>query len=305
MENDVTNLHLHTVSDAQLDRYPGNRPFSYVNCLDPPIILPNNSKITLLEIEFPSDLIANDDRCLMEIFVWTKERPTKTRKGIKLFYGKRYVRHLGKESFTNGKDLSACLNNVIFLCDDYLKHKNQKLFSYDSKIDRIIFNGSDNSFCTLKFHGQLLRVCGAEKKYQARDWLILGQNKEKLSYRFNKELRFFHPDFRQKLVSDEVNRNSFPYAPILHQKINSIFVYCNLFSQSFVAGKGHQPIVRIIPYETFSPAKRILKNFCSGPIYKNCQSNQINSIQVYIKSDLGENVLFNGPVRCSFLITKT
>lgn len=289
-----------------MDIYPNNKSFSYTNSFVPPITLQNDSKITLLEFEYPSNLFANDQKCFMEIFVWTKERPIKkpSPKGPRLYYGKRYIRHLGKESFTNGRDLSACLNNVIFLCDDFLKHKNRKLFSYDSKIDRIIFNGSDKAYITLKFHGQILKIVGAEQKFQDRDWLILGLNKNKYSYLFGKEQRYFHPDFRQKLVSDEVNRNSFPFPPTLYQKINSMLIYCDLFSQSFVAGKNYQPIARIVPYESFTPAKRILKNFCSGPIYKNCRSNRINSIQVSIKSDFDENVLFDGPVRCTFLITK-
>ena len=306
MENDASNIYLHTISNSQMDKYPNNEPHSYINSFNPPILLKNDSKITLLEFEYPTNLIANDERCLMEIFVWTKERPIKrpSRKGPTSYYGKKYIRHLGLESFTNGTELAACLNNVIFLCDDFLKHKNKKLFSYDPEINRLIFNGSDQTFTTLKFHGKLLKIAGAEKKYQDRDWLILGANKDRLTYLFGKELRYFHPDFRQKLVSDEVNRNSFPFAPILHQKINSMFIYCNLFSQSFVAGRNYQPIARIVPYESFTPAKRVLKNFSSGPIFKNCRSNQINSIQVSIKSDLDENVLLNGPVRCTFLITK-
>ena len=297
MDSSPSVVTVHTLSNIQTDRYD-NKPYNYTNCFNIPLRLENNSKICLSEFEYSSAIIADDTLCELTYYNWLKRR----RRSI--YYGKKYIRHLGLESFSCGKQVAARLNSIIFSVDDNLRRQCKTIFSFDEEADRLVYNGVNEAYFTLKLRGSLLRLCGADKYPKSNQVIYLGRDKPKLKFTIGKQVYLFAPDFRMVLDSDQVDRNLFQFPVYLHKPIKSLYIYCSLFQPSYI-GDDQQPIARIVEFNDEFPARRVCKNYTNAPIFVDITQNSVQSIKVEIKSDTGEYVKFKDFVRLTFTILKS
>ena len=297
MDSSPSVITVHTLSNIQTDRYD-NKPYNYTNCFNIPLRLEDNSKICLSEFEYSSAITADDTLCELTYFNWLKRR-----KNTK-YYGKKYVKHLGLESFSCGKQVAARLNSIIFSVDDNLRSQCKKIFSFDEEANRLVYNGVNGCYFSLKLKGSLLKVAGASIDPQPNEVIYLGRDKPKFQFSIGKQVYLFAPDFRMVLKSDQVDRNLFQFPVYLHKPIKSLYIYCSLFQPSYI-GDDQQSIARIVEFSDEFPTRRVCKNYTNAPMFVGITQNSIQSIKVEIKSDTGEYVKFKDFVRLTFTILKS
>jgi len=278
--------------------YASNHPSSFKNRFDTPITVSPRSECALTEIHFTNVMKEIDDTPLegsIKVFDFLA-----TDDGGKTF-GRWSTETLTKTCFVNADELTTCLNECLWRSSKRLRNEKKIVFTYDTIMEKLWLNFETDDWITVLIEGKYLTLLGVEKSSTPSQLIVVGRDKEALSYMYQGKRRYFAKGCQEAYTSVCHKKNYFEHSPQI-ARFGQFIVFCDIIEET-ICGGGRNKILRFVEGTDQEPAgKSIVRSYDGNRMYLPLTSGYLSAVGISIGLVDNSLVPFAKPTRITLHI---